>query len=167
MVMDRIEVGAAAKTTLLVHLCSQGRLPASLPGDSVKSGPPQHRTLVGAHGCLWNVDFRGGRTAHRHFDPRKELESRPSFPKLTILPTLMSIPSRCGGKLPARVGIGDSIWIQRDVELNLDSERCGVKSWLCTLLGVHLLTGHCISLGLRFLFHKIQSLPCKRVISIK
>lgn len=87
MVMDRIEVGAAvAKTTLLVHLCSQGRLSASLPGDSVKSGPPQHRTLVGARGCLWNVDFRGGRTAHKHFDPRKELESKPSFQSLPSYP---------------------------------------------------------------------------------
>lgn len=71
------------------------------------STPPPSSALVGARGCLWNLDFRGGRTPHRHFDPRKELGSSLSSSKLTILPTPMSSPSGCpllmGSFLPRAV----------------------------------------------------------------
>jgi len=63
---------------------------------------------VGACGCSWNVDFRGGRTPNRHFNPRKELGSRPPFSKLILAHSDVKplwMPTS-DGKLLVRVDIG-------------------------------------------------------------
>lgn len=54
-------------------------------------------------------------------------------------------------------GEGDWIWIQTDVGLNLGSAPGSLGD----------LTSPCISLGLSFLFHKIELLLGKIVVSMK